>query len=140
MTSYFEFALNNRQRLIMDRVRIRVERAMFKRLSLLTVTEHFPKSRPAVTGGGQTPHEHTSDSSLRERARDDLWQRRSRCARRRGALRPAREFLPRDPRLCLAELGNIPPRPPSMQRKEPSCPKGSVSRMEPEHTAPPPQT
>jgi hypothetical protein len=27
---------------------------MFKRLSLLTVTEHFPKSRPAVTSGGQT--------------------------------------------------------------------------------------
>jgi hypothetical protein len=27
------------------------------------VTEHYPKSRPAVTGGGQTPHEHTSDSS-----------------------------------------------------------------------------
>jgi hypothetical protein len=71
--------LNNPQHLIMDRARIRVESAMFKRLSLPTVTEHFPKSRPAVTSGGQTPHEHTSDLSLRERARDDLWQRRSRC-------------------------------------------------------------
>jgi hypothetical protein len=34
---------------------------MFKRLSLPTVTEHFPKSRPAVTGGGQAPHEHTKN-------------------------------------------------------------------------------
>jgi hypothetical protein len=61
MGSYFRFVLNNPQRLITDRVRIRVESAMFKRLSLPTVTEHFPKSRPAVTGGEQTSHEHTSD-------------------------------------------------------------------------------
>src|ERR1700732_1453806 len=136
MGSYFGFVLNNPQRLITDRVRTRVESAMLKRLSLPTVTEHFPRSRPAVTGGGQTPHEHTSDSPQRERARDALWQRRSRGARRQGALRPAREFLPRDPRLCLAQLGNIPSRPPSMQRKEPSCPQGSVSPMAPAHPSP----
>src|SRR5258707_14590493 len=116
MGSYFGFALNNPQRLIMDRVRIRVESAMFKRLSLPTVMEHFPKSRPAVTGGGQTPHEHTSDSSLRERARDDLWQRRSRWPRRQGAPRPPREFRPLDPPPSLARLGNIPPRPPPLKR------------------------
>jgi fatty-acyl-CoA synthase len=45
----------NRERLIMDRVRIRVEGAIFERLSLPTVTEHFPKSGPAVTGAGR-PH------------------------------------------------------------------------------------
>jgi hypothetical protein len=33
--------LNNLQHLIMDRARIRVESAMFKRLSLPTVTEHI---------------------------------------------------------------------------------------------------
>jgi hypothetical protein len=49
--------------------------------------------------------------------------------------RLAREFLPRDPRLGLAELGNIPPRPPSVQRKEPLCPQGSVSPVAPAHSS-----
>jgi len=36
-------------------------------------------------------------------ARDDLRQRQGRCARRQRSLPSVREFLPGDPRLCLAE-------------------------------------
>ena len=28
-----------------------------------------------------------------------------------------------DPHLCLAQLGTLPPQPPSIQRKQPSCPQ-----------------
>jgi hypothetical protein len=47
-----------------------------------------------------------------------------------------REFLPRDPRLCLAQRENIPSRPPSMQGKEPACPQGSASPVAPAHPSP----
>jgi hypothetical protein len=40
-------------------------------------------------------------------------------------------FLPRDPRLCRAQLGTLPRQPPSIQRKQPSCPQWRFSPTPP---------